>query len=82
MTDNNERQYMTTRKTLVLALEFGFIIVLPLVIFGLLGKWLETRYNTKLFLYAGLILAIIASVAWLYRRIKVIFEEIKSKPDK
>lgn len=79
MSDPSERPAMTTKKTLVLALEFGFIIVLPLVIFGLLGKWLETKYHTKIFLYAGLILSVLSSVIWLYRRIKDIFEDIKNK---
>ena len=78
MTDKSERKIITTKKALALALEFGFIIVLPLVVFGLLGKWLETKYHTKIFLFGGLILAVIASVTWLYRRIKEIFEEIKN----
>jgi hypothetical protein len=79
MTDNHERQNNATKSALVLALEFGFIIALPLVVFSLLGKWLEAKYHTNLFLLGGLILAIVSSTIWLYRRIKQIFEEIKTK---
>lgn len=82
MSDNPERSNLTTRKTLALALEFGFIIALPLVAFSLLGKWLAEKYDTKLFLYAGILLAVTSSTLWLYRRMKEIFDEIKEQDTK
>lgn len=54
-----------------LAFELGFVIALPLVGFGLLGKWLDEKYNTEpLFVLVGILVAIISTTIWLTRRIK------------
>lgn len=62
-----------------LALELGFIIALPIVALGLLGKYLDERYQThSLFRIAGLLLAIGLSTAWLSRRFAEVFKSMSN----
>ncbi|OGE81077.1 MAG: hypothetical protein A3H72_03235 [Candidatus Doudnabacteria bacterium RIFCSPLOWO2_02_FULL_48_8] len=59
-----------------LALEMGFIIALPLVAFGLLGKWLDAKWDSEPWMaLVGILLAIVATTVWLIRR----FRELISK---
>ena len=59
-----------------LALEMGFIIALPLVAFGLLGKWLDAKWDSEPWMaLVGILLAIAATTVWLIRR----FRELISK---
>lgn len=54
-----------------LAFDMGFIIALPLVAFGLLGKYLDGKLGTEPWLtIAGIFLAIIATTIWLTRKFK------------
>lgn len=54
-----------------LAMEMGFIIALPLVAFGFLGKWLDGRWGTDPWLtILGILFAIVSTTLWLTRRIK------------
>lgn len=54
-----------------LASELGFIIALPLVAFGFLGKWLDAKWGTEPWLtIIGILLAIVATTVWLTRRFK------------
>jgi hypothetical protein len=54
-----------------LAAEFGFIIAIPLVVLGLLGKWLDARIDTfPLFTLAGIVLAVVSTSVWMYKRLK------------
>ncbi len=71
----NERKVMTTRKTLVFSLEFGFMIALPLVIFAFTGKWLAHRYDNMGFFYGGLVLALLISTGWFWKRITDIYND-------
>lgn len=51
------------------AFEMGYIIALPLILLLLAGKYLDLRYHTSpVFKISGLILALVASTTWLYRR--------------
>ncbi len=51
--------------------EFGVIIAAPVVILAMLGKWLDTRYDTApMFLVAGFIFAALLSGISIYRRAK------------
>lgn len=70
-----EKKQITTRKSLALALEFGFIIAIPLLIFAFVGNKLAEHYSNKGFLFGGLTLALITSCIWLYRRINDIYNE-------
>ena len=76
MTNNNEQKTITWQKTLVIAMEFGFIIVLPLIAFSYVGKWLENKYDNKIFFMASLLAALIFSTIWLYRKIMKLYDEI------
>ena len=55
-----------------LASELGFIIALPLVAFGLIGKWLDAKYNhtTPWLTLLGILLAIICTTVWLTKKLK------------
>ena len=54
-----------------LALEMGFIIALPLVAFGLLGKWLDAKWDSEPWMaLVGILLAIAATTVWLIRRFR------------
>jgi hypothetical protein len=75
---NNDRKKILFTKTLAITAEFGFIIVVPLLLFGYLGKWLAEKYDTKLLLLACITVAIIASSVWLYWRIMDIYEDLKN----
>jgi len=74
-----ERKRSLHLKTLNFAIEFGFIIALPLVAFAYLGKFLDRHYqtNNEIFLLAGIILALITSSLLFYRRIKDIMKDMQ-----
>ncbi len=72
-----EKKRLTTYKTLSIATEFGFIIVLPLLAFGYLGKWLDNRYHHNFFVLVGILLALATSTLWFYRTIKRLMESMK-----
>jgi hypothetical protein len=69
---NRPKPQETNRLGMInLAMEFGYIIALPLVVLGLVGKWLDGKYGTKPWItLAGILLAIILTSTWLTRRIK------------
>ncbi len=72
---SEEKNQMTFKKTLMFSLEFGFMIVLPLAIFAFAGDKLAEKYNNRVFLFGGLILALITSCIWLYKRINDIYRD-------
>jgi hypothetical protein len=55
-----------------LAMEMGFIIALPLILFGLGGKWLDHRLHlqTPWFTLLGIVLAIASTTVWLTQKLK------------
>lgn len=75
MTNNNEQKKITWQKTLVIAMEFGFIIVLPLMAFSYIGKWLENKYDNRIYFMVSLLFALIFSTVWLYRKIMKLYDE-------
>lgn len=70
-----EKKKITFLKSLSFALQFGFMIAIPLVIFAGLGKWLSNRYDNQVFLYGGLILALTSSAIWFYQRINSLYKD-------
>jgi peptidoglycan/LPS O-acetylase OafA/YrhL len=62
-------------KSLSLALEFAFMILLPLLVFGGIGKWLEQHYQNKLWIIAGLLFALTTSIIWFYRKINDLYKD-------
>ena len=58
-----------------LGFELGFIIALPLIGFGFVGKWLDNRLNTAPWLtLAGILFAIAATTVWLTRKFKALIK--------
>jgi hypothetical protein len=57
--------------------EFGFIIAIPLILFGYIGKRLDSHFGTKYIVLIGILLAITTSTIWISRRIKDILKDIK-----
>lgn len=72
--DPNKKQ-MTMRKTLLFSLEFGFMIAVPLVVFAFIGSKLASHYDNRGFLFAGLVLALLTSCIWFYKRINDIYND-------
>jgi len=54
------------------AWELGYIIALPIIIFGLAGKWLDAKMDnaTPWFTLSAIILAITMTTVWLTKRLK------------
>ena len=58
-----------------LAFELGFIIALPVVAFGYLGKWLDGRSGTyPLLTLIGIATAIPSTSFWMYRKFRSYFK--------
>jgi hypothetical protein len=55
-----------------LSLELGYIIAIPLVVLGLLGKWGDRHWNHEFpwMTLLGIVLAIVATTIWLIRKLK------------
>ncbi|OGE79335.1 MAG: hypothetical protein A2751_05095 [Candidatus Doudnabacteria bacterium RIFCSPHIGHO2_01_FULL_46_14] len=63
------------RELISIAFELGFIIALPIVALGFAGKWLDARSNTEpLFTLLGILLAIVSTSVWIYRKFKEYFK--------
>ncbi|KKU47625.1 hypothetical protein A2752_00475 [Candidatus Uhrbacteria bacterium RIFCSPHIGHO2_01_FULL_46_23] len=62
-------------QALSLAWELGFIIAIPLVVFGSIGKYADGQFGTTPWLtLAGVFLAMATTVLWLYRQFKALTE--------
>jgi hypothetical protein len=72
-----EKKRLTFLKTLNIAVEFGFIVVVPLLGFGYLGKWLDNRYHQKFFVLIGILLALATTTLWFYRSIRRLMNDLK-----
>jgi putative F0F1-ATPase subunit (Ca2+/Mg2+ transporter) len=73
------KQRLTNMKALGIATEFGFIIIIPLLAFGYLGKWLDHRYHQNFFILLGILLAIVTSGLWFFRVIKSLMKDMDIK---
>ncbi len=70
----NQKQ-LTNRKILAFSVEFGFMIALPLVIFAFTGKWLAEKYDNQIYFYGAIILALLTSFGWFWKRITDIYND-------
>lgn len=75
-TSSNKQRFLVM-KALNIATEFGFIIALPLIFFGYLGKFLDRKYGTSYLVLIGVVVAVISSTTWLSQRIKDILKDLK-----
>jgi len=59
-----------------IALELGFIIALPVIAFGYLGKWLDGKFGSYPALtLVGILTAIVFTSFWMYRKFKTYFNK-------
>jgi hypothetical protein len=67
-----DRPPLDKRALISLSFELGYIIALPLIIFGLIGKWLDGRAGNSfpVFTLLGVGLAIVSTTVWLFKRLK------------
>lgn len=65
----------TNFKALSFSIQFGLMIVIPLVVFALAGKWLAGKYENEGYYYGGLVLAILTSAIWFYRKINDLYKD-------
>lgn len=73
-----EKSMLTMGKVYIFALEFGFVIALPLIGFVYLGKDLDNRWNTDFVSLIGIGTALMVSTFIIYRRIKTIQKNLKN----
>lgn len=66
---------ITFMKSLSLAVQFGFMIAIPLVVLAYAGKWLSAHFHNQIFFYAGIILALLTSTIWFYKRISDLYKD-------
>jgi uncharacterized membrane protein (DUF485 family) len=66
---------ITLMKSLSLSIQFGLMIVIPLLVFAYAGKWLSARYHSQIYFYLGLILALASSAIWFYKRISDLYKD-------
>ncbi len=79
-TENSEKvKQITNMKSLSFALQFGLMIVIPLLVLAYTGKWLASRYDSQIFFYGGLILAILISTVWFYKKINDLYNDFIDK---
>jgi len=63
---------------LKIASDFGASIAIPVVVFALLGQWLDDRYNKgPLFIIIGFVVAALTSAQMIYRKAKIYGEAYK-----
>lgn len=57
-----------------IAFQLGFIIAIPVVVFGFAGKWLDRKAGTyPLLTLIGIFAAILSTSVWIYRKFKGYF---------
>ena len=72
--DPKQNKNLNRSELVSLAFELGFIIALPILALGLAGKWLDARFGSEpLFTLLGIILAIVSTSVWIYRKFKSYF---------
>lgn len=66
--------------TIRLAVEFGLIIAVPLLLFASFGGWLDAKTgHQNVFVLVGILLALVCSVTVLSKRINRIRKELMRK---
>ncbi len=75
----DEKQHSLYLKTFHFAIEFGFMIVVPLLGFIYLGKFLDNRYNSgnQLYIYVGIVLALITTCLLFMKKIRDIMKDME-----
>lgn len=69
------RKELTNKKILAFSLEFGLMIVIPLLVCALGGKWLAQKFDNQAYFYGGVVLALLISFAWFWKKITEIYND-------
>ena len=70
---------ITTAKALSFTFQFGLMIILPLLVFAFIGKWLAGKYDNQIYYYGSFVVAISVSTVWFYRKINDLYEDFIDK---
>lgn len=71
-TNKEPRKTLEKWELVGFAWELGYIIALPIVVFGLVGKQIDRHFHHEMpwVTLVGILLAIIATTIWLTKRLK------------
>lgn len=61
------------------AVDFAFMIAVPLIAFVFLGKWVDAKFETKYFVVVGIVLGIATSAIAIGQQIKKLSKQVKNK---
>jgi hypothetical protein len=75
---SEEKKQITAMKAFVFVCELGFVIAVPILAFGFIGKWLDARYHTRYWTLLGILLAITVSAVFITRRLRELLNDIRS----
>ena len=80
-TPDVKRQRGQIAQALGFAWDFGIVVVMPLVVLGILGRFLDRHYGTTPWLFLGSVLvSIVLSVFLLVVRLKKIISRVTDAP--
>lgn len=64
-------------QALQMVFELGYLIVIPLIVFGLGGRWLDRQLGTSPWLFlGGMVLAVMATTVFLVRKFTKLLHDI------
>lgn len=73
----NDAQRRALWQALNLAWELGYLIVVPLLLFGLGGRWLDKKLETAPWLFlGGMALAVVMTTVFLVRKFAKIIRDL------
>lgn len=76
--NDNPQNAFHKRELISVAFQLGFIIALPVIAFGIFGKWLDGKAGTyPLLTLIGILTAIVFTSIWIYRKFKRYFDQMK-----
>ena len=74
--DEKPNKEFAKRQLISIAFQLGFIIAIPVVLFGFVGKWLDARTGTyPLLTLIGIFAAIVSTSVWIYRKFRSYFKQ-------
>jgi len=81
MNDQRKSPRSPLWQALDLAWELGYSIAIPLVLFALAGRWVDTRFHTSpWFLLGGMAVAIIFTTILLIRKFSRLIKDVNTPP--
>jgi F0F1-type ATP synthase assembly protein I len=81
--DEGKKERSTLWQALSLAWNLGYLIAVPLVVFALLGRFLDKRFGTSpLALLAGIFISLVVTTIGVYKKTKEITGQMDASTDK